>query len=88
MEFRNTGQRAELTTKIQRMFDEARNQWPDVFPEISTFKLSDSHLAVCISNLQDIKLFNSNLQVVDEAFEYLVNKSAKSEKGSTSRPGM
>ncbi len=86
MEFRNTGQRAELTTKIQRLFDEARNQWPGVFPEISTFKLSDSHLTVCMSSLQDIKLFNSDLQVVDEAFEYLVNKSAKSEKGQYFTP--
>ena len=31
-------------------------------------------------------MFNSNLQVVDEAFEYLVNKSAKSEKGQYFTP--
>jgi hypothetical protein len=28
-----------------------------------------------------VKLFNSNLDVVDEAFEYLINKSSKGEKG-------
>ena len=32
---------------------------------------------VCVSSLQDVKLFNSNLDVVDEAFEYLVGKSSK-----------
>ena len=87
MEFRNTGQTdTQLKTKIQRLFDDARDQWRGVFPEHSAFELSDSHLAVCVSSLQDIKLFNSNLQVVDEAFEYLVSKSAKGEKGQYFTP--
>ena len=87
MEFRNTGQTdTELKNKIQDLFNQAKNQWPGVFPEGSTFELSDSHLAVCISSLQDVKLFNSNLLVVDEAFEYLVNKSAKGEKGQYFTP--
>ncbi len=87
MEFRNTGQTdSELKTKIQHLFDEAKNQWKGVFPEYSTFELSDSHLSVCVSSLQDVKLFNSNLQIVDEAFEYLVSKSAKGEKGQYFTP--
>ena len=57
-----------------------------MFPEGLAFELSDSHLAVCVSSLQDVKLFNSNLLVVDEAFEYLVNKSAKGEKGQYFTP--
>ena len=87
MAFRNTGQTdTELKDKIQELFNQAKNQWPGVFPEGSTFELSDSHLSVCVSGLQDIKLFNSNLLVVDEAFEYLVNKSAKGEKGQYFTP--
>ena len=88
MEFRNTGQTdSELKTKIQRLFDDAKDQWKGVFPEYSTtFELSDSHLSVCVSSLQDVKLFNSNLQIVDEAFEYLVSKSAKGEKGQYFTP--
>ena len=87
LEFRNTGQTdAELKSNIQRLFDDAKNHWKGVFPEGSTFELSDSHLAVCVSSLQDVKLFNSNLQVVDEAFEYLVSKSAKGEKGQYFTP--
>ena len=87
MEFRNTGQTdSELKSKIQHLFDDAKNQWTGVFSEGSTFKLSDSHLAVCVSCLQDVKLFNSNLQIVDEAFEYLVSKSAKGEKGQYFTP--
>jgi type I restriction enzyme M protein len=87
MEFRNTGQTdTELKNKIQSLFNEAKGQWSGVFPEGSEFELSDSHLSVCVSSLQDVKLFNSNLLVVDEAFEYLVNKSAKGEKGQYFTP--
>ena len=87
MEFRNTGQTdTELKTKIQQLFKDAKDQWKGVFYEGSIFQLSDSHLAVCVSSLQDIKLFNSNLQIVDEAFEYLVSKSAKGEKGQYFTP--
>ena len=87
MEFRNTGQTdSELKSKIHSLFNNAKEQWRGVFPEHSKFDLSDTHLAVCVSSLQDVKLFNSNLQVVDEAFEYLVSKSAKGEKGQYFTP--
>ena len=87
MEFRNTGQTdTELKEKIEGLFNKAKEEWKGVFPEGSTFELSDSHLAICVSSLQDVKLFNSNLLVVDEAFEYLVNKSAKGEKGQYFTP--
>jgi len=87
LEFRNTGQsEGDLKKKIQKLFDEAKQKWHGVFPEESKIDLSPSHLSVCVSSLQDVKLFNSNLQVIDEAFEYLVNKSSKGEKGQYFTP--
>lgn len=87
LEFRNTGQTdAQLKEKIQRLFNEAKKKWPGVFPEESRIDLSPSHLSICVSSLQDVKLFNSNLQVIDEAFEYLVSKSSKGEKGQYFTP--
>jgi len=87
LEFRNTGQTdAQLKEKIQRLFDEAKRKWPGVFPLESRIDLSPSHLSICVSSLQDVKLFNSNLQVIDEAFEYLVSKSSKGEKGQYFTP--
>ena len=87
MEFRNTGQTdTKLKEKIQNLFNKAKGEWRGVFPESAEFELTDSHLAICVSSLQDVKLFNSNLLVVDEAFEYLVNKSAKGEKGQYFTP--
>ncbi len=87
LEFRNVGQSdAQLKTKIQKLFDAAKNKWHDVFSPDSQLELTPSHLSVCVSSLQNAKLFNSNLQVIDEAFEYLVNKSAKGAKGQYFTP--
>lgn len=87
MEFRNTGQsEGDLKKKIQKLFDEAKRKWPGVFPPESKIDLSPSRLSICVSSLQDVKLFNSNLQIIDEAFEYLVGKSAKGEKGQYFTP--
>ncbi len=61
-------------------------QWPGVFPEGERIDLEPDHLKVCGSFLEDIKLFNSNLQVIDEAFEYLSIKAAKGEKGQYFTP--
>jgi type I restriction enzyme M protein len=87
LEFRNYGDtETELKDKIQRIFDEAKEEWEGVFSPDSKINLTPSHLSVCVSSLQDVKLFNSNLDVVDEAFEYLVNKSSKGEKGQYFTP--
>lgn len=87
LEFRNTGQsETELKTKIQKLFDEAKTQWPGVFEGASKIQLSPSHLSIVVAGFQNIKLFNSNLQIIDEAFEYLINKSSKGEKGQYFTP--
>ena len=87
LEFRNTGQTdMKLKNKIQSLFNDAKKQWKGVFPASASFELTDSHLSVCVSSLQDVKLFNSNLLIIDEAFEYLVSKSAKGEKGQYFTP--
>ncbi len=85
--FKNYGDtETELKTKIQALFDQARGKWEGVFPEAAKIDLTPSHLAVCVASLEAVKLFNSNLDVVDEAFEYLINKSSKGEKGQYFTP--
>lgn len=87
LEFRNYGDtETELKVKLQALFDKAKNKWAGVFSDDSKLMLTPSHLSVCVSSLQDVKLFNSNLDVVDEAFEYLINKSSKGEKGQYFTP--
>jgi type I restriction enzyme M protein len=87
LEFRNTGQtESALKTKIQDLFDKAKKKWPGVFSEDVKIGLAPSHLSVCVSSLENVKLFNSNLDVIDEAFEYLINQSSKGEKGQFFTP--
>ncbi len=87
LEFRNYGETgAELKEKIQSLFDEAKKCWEGVFDDSAKITLTSSHLEVCVSSLQGTKLFNSNLDVVDEAFEYLINKSSKGDKGQYFTP--
>lgn len=87
LEFRNYGDtETDLKAKIQGLFEKANRKWEGVFTPDSKIMLTPSHLSVCVSSLQDVKLFNSNLDVVDEAFEYLINKTSKGEKGQYFTP--
>ncbi len=76
----------QLYQKINRLFEEARAKWQGVFLEGERVDLNPSQLKTCVSFLQDIVLFNSNLQVIDEAFEYLTVDVAKGDKGQYFTP--
>lgn len=88
LEFRNIGTDKQIKDNFEKLFLKAQNKWKGIFPQGTTLDpiMSDTHISICISYLQNIKLFNSNLEVVDEAFEYLVNKSNKGEKGQYFTP--
>ena len=57
-----------------------------MFLDDERIRLSPDHLQVCIGSIEEWKLFNSNLDVIDDAFEYLANKSSKGEKGQYFTP--
>ena len=87
VEFRAAGEtHQQLFDKISRLLEEAKAKWPGVFLPGERIDLTPAHLAVCVSFLQDIKLFNSNLQIIDEAFEYLATQIAKGAKGQYFTP--
>jgi len=86
LRFRNQNTAAQLKTAIQNLFDDAKQKWPGVFLSDERIRLSPDHLQVCVGSLEEWKLFNSNLDVIDDAFEYLVSKSSKGEKGQYFTP--
>ena len=86
LRFRNSNTAAQLTDAIQKLFDDAKQHWPGVFLDDERIRLAPDHLQVCVGSLEEWKLFNSNLDVIDDAFEYLVNKSSKGEKGQYFTP--
>jgi len=87
LEFWNYGESDnQLKDTIQDLFDRAKQKWAGVFATDDKIKLTPSHLAICVSSLQNVKLFNSNLDIIDDAFEYLMTKSQKGEKGQFFTP--
>ncbi len=86
----NVGDRtpAQVHEAITNLLDGAKNKWPGVFEPTDEIELRDNHLKVCVSFLEKIKLFNSNLQIIDEAFEYLIPQVSKKKEGQffTPRP--
>ena len=76
----------ELYDKINGLFQRAKDKWRGIFGQDERIRLKPEHLFTCVSFLQDVKLFNANLQVIDEAFEYLITEVAKGKKGQYFTP--
>lgn len=87
LEFRSRGDAHHTKEVINELYQKAKDKWQGIFEKGEPLRITDeNHLQICVGFLQNVKLFNSNLQVIDEAFEYLVNKSAKGEKGQYFTP--
>lgn len=84
--FRQSSDTRVTFDNIQRIFDDAKKEWPGMFLEGEKIQLSPSHLSVCIGELEKIKLYDANLEIVDQAFEYLLPDVAKGKKGQYFTP--
>jgi len=71
---------------INRLFQSAVREWPGVFSTFEKIELAPNHLDVCVAELQKVKLLNSDLDVIDAAFEYLLPDVAKGKKGQYFTP--
>jgi type I restriction enzyme M protein len=78
----------QIKQAIDTLLEGAKRQWPGVFKRDDLVELRAEHLKICVSFLEKVKLFNSNLQIIDEAFEYLIPQVAKKKEGQffTPRP--
>ena len=65
----------DVYNKINELFQKAQKKWRGVFPDDSRIEMQKGALKSCVKELQNVKLFNSNLEVVDDAFEHLVNNN-------------
>jgi len=78
----------QVKRAITILLEGAKRSWAGVFDSTDKIELMDTHLKVCVSFLEKIKLFNSNLRVIDEAFQYLIPEESKKKEGQffTPRP--
>jgi type I restriction enzyme M protein len=88
MEFRAREQDSldDIFTKLNYLFQQAKGKWPGVFPVDSVLEMQRATVKSCVKELQNVKLFNSNLEVVDDAFEHLVNQNQKEGMGQYFTP--
>lgn len=71
---------------INRLFKDSVEEWPGIFLRQDEIQLSPEHLSIVVSQLEDIKLLDTNLAVIDAAFEYLLPEVAKGKKGQYFTP--
>jgi type I restriction enzyme M protein len=80
----------QLYKRIDGLFQEAkaRPNAGDLFDKGDRIKLEGDALRLCVSALEPVSLAHSDLEVMDAAFEYLVNPEQKGQKGQyfTPRP--
>lgn len=76
----------QVKRAITNLLDGAKREWSGVFEPTDKIELRNDHLKVCVSFLEKIKLFNSNLRIIDEAFEYLIPQVSKKKEGQFFTP--
>jgi type I restriction enzyme M protein len=80
----------QLYERLDSLFQEAKSRpnAGDLFEPGDALKLSGDALRLCASALEPLSLAHSELEVMDAAFEYLVNPEQKGQKGQyfTPRP--
>lgn len=80
-------QEPQLTyERMNGLFKKSAREWLGIFDEHEDINLTPSHLSVTIGPLEKKALLGANLRVMDDAFEYLISKEAKGEKGQYFTP--
>lgn len=76
----------DIYARLNMLFQNAKGRWPGVFSPDSVLEMQRATVKSCVKELQNVKLFNSNLEVVDDAFEHLVNQNQKEGMGQYFTP--
>lgn len=76
----------EVIDKFNSLFDDAKRVWPGVFEKDAVLNMQAITIRSCVKELENVKLFNSNLEVIDDAFEHLVNLNQKGNLGQFFTP--
>lgn len=84
--FRKYKDPAKTHSVINDLFKKAIKKWPGTFYEQENISLSPDHLSIVVGELERTRLFESDLTIIDEAFEYLIPEVAKGKKGQYFTP--
>ena len=71
---------------ISSLFEDAKREWPDIFKPKDEIEIPENAIIPGVSVLQKYRLFGTNLSIIDDAFEYLIQQDSKGEKGQYFTP--
>lgn len=87
VEFRiTTAPLQEQYKRLSGLFKKAKERWGDIFLESDKIELSPEALVAVASAFQKKKFFDADLDVIDAAFEYMINPEQKGDKGQFFTP--
>lgn len=89
MEFRTTtASPQEQYNRLNALLKRASKEWSDIFTDSDKIELTPEALVAVASAFQTKKFFDADLDVIDAAFEYMINPEQKGDKGQyfTPRP--
>jgi type I restriction enzyme M protein len=89
MEFRTTTAAPhEQYKRLNGLFKKASAEWSDIFSDSDKIELTPEALIAVASAFQTKKFYDADLDVIDAAFEYMINPEQKADKGQyfTPRP--
>lgn len=87
MEFRTTtASPREQERRFKNIFRNALRKWSDVLYENDWPDLSPEALLTVVSALQQYHFSHADLDIIDAAFEYMINPEQKSDKGQFFTP--
>lgn len=87
MEFRTTtATPQEQHRRLNGLFKKAKDAWPGIFLDADRIELTPEALVAVASSLQTKKFFDTDLDVIDAAFEYMINPEQKPDKGQFFTP--
>jgi len=87
MEFRTTtASPQEQARRFKGIFSKAIGKWGDVLYENDWPDLSPESLLTIVSALQEYRFSHADLDIIDAAFEYMINPEQKADKGQFFTP--
>lgn len=87
MDFRSTtAPPADQFKRVSKVFDSAKSEWSDIFGPVDKIELSPEALVAIASAFQTQRFFDTDLDVIDAAFEHMINPEQKGDKGQFFTP--
>jgi len=76
----------ETANLINDLLARASSRWPGIIDDHARSRLTDDHLSICAEAIASHSLCDTNLEVLDSFFEFLVSRAIKGSKGQFFTP--